>query len=198
MKYFISRKDRIVLSAIDIINELGIQGLSTKEIAQRQGINESALYRHFKNKEAIIKGVLDYFSQFNESIYNTLNEKKKPVIRKRLLITWTLILNNYESYPAISSILFLYENISRDPEAREQIEGIFNKCLNNMINIIAECQINNEMSDTFTPKELAQILFGYCNKVILDWRISKFSYTFKTDAAATLEKLLILFDNKQN
>jgi AcrR family transcriptional regulator len=195
MKYFISRKDRIILSAIDIISELGIQGLSTKELALRQEINESALYRHFKNKEAIVKGVLDYFSQFDNSIYNTAM-KKESSGKEKIVDYLKSYLEYYESYPAISSILFLYENISRDVELRNQIEGIFNTRLNNIISIIAECQKNNEISSNFTPKELAQILFGYCNKVILDWRIANFSYSYKDDATATIEKLLILIDNK--
>jgi Transcriptional regulator len=51
MDFFIKRKDRIILTCIEIISDLGFQGLSTKEITQRQNISDGTLYKHFKRKK---------------------------------------------------------------------------------------------------------------------------------------------------
>lgn len=193
MKYFISRKDRIILSAIDIINELGIQGLSTKELAFRQGVNESALYRHFKNKDAIIEGVLEYFSQFDNSIYNSTIEKNLNG-REKILDYIKAYLEYYEGYPAITAILFSYESLSHDQGAKEKMNLIFGIRLKNIIFLLDECQKNNEITQIIPARELALILIGYCNKVILEWRIGNFSYSFKDDTIKTIEKLLSIID----
>lgn len=195
MKYFISRKDRIILSAIDIINEMGIQGLSTKELALRQDVNESALYRHFKNKDAIIDGVLDYFSQFDNSIYLS-SLKKEGSFREKITEYLKSYLEYYESYPAISSILFLSENLGRDNNAKAKSEEIFNQRIKNLIDFIQESQEKGEMNTDFTPRQLAQLLMGYCNKVILDWRRLNFSYSFKEEATKALDTLLTLLINE--
>ncbi|MDP4091416.1 MAG: TetR/AcrR family transcriptional regulator, partial [Bacillota bacterium] len=50
LRLYIKRKERVTLTAIDILNELGFQGLSTKEICKRQEISEGTRYEHFKNK----------------------------------------------------------------------------------------------------------------------------------------------------
>ena len=78
-KQFFHRKDRIILTAIEIINELGIQGLSTREIARRQEISEGTLFRHYKSKNDIILAVLDDFSKYDADIFHSVELKKlKP------------------------------------------------------------------------------------------------------------------------
>jgi AcrR family transcriptional regulator len=189
MKYFISRKDRIILSAIEIIDELGVQGLSTKELAFRQGVNESALYRHFKNKDAIILGVLDYFSQFDNSIYNSVIQKETSS-RNKVYEYVKSYLEYYESYPAITAILLSCETLSHEAVAKEKIDLILNSRFENMVKLMEECQTNNEITKNINSRELALVIVGYCNQVILDWRMHNFNYSFKEDSLNTLNKLL--------
>ncbi|MBN8949054.1 MULTISPECIES: tetracycline resistance transcriptional repressor TetR [unclassified Rhizobium] len=49
----IDRK-QIVDAALTILNEVGIDGLSTRLIAQRLGVQQPALYWHFKGKGALL------------------------------------------------------------------------------------------------------------------------------------------------
>ena len=44
-----SRKEQIALTAIDIISEGGTQNLSMMKIAERIGVTDAALYKHFIN-----------------------------------------------------------------------------------------------------------------------------------------------------
>ena len=54
------RQQEIIESAGKLLIEKGIKGLTTKNLAQEMGFSESALYRHFNNKEDIIVLLLDY------------------------------------------------------------------------------------------------------------------------------------------
>jgi TetR/AcrR family tetracycline transcriptional repressor len=40
--------------ALELLNEVGIDALSTRAIAQRLGVQQPALYWHFKNKRALL------------------------------------------------------------------------------------------------------------------------------------------------
>lgn len=191
MKHFISRRDRIILSAIDIINELSVQGLSTKELAFRQQVNESALYRHFKSKDAIIEGVIEYFSQYDTAIYNSAI--KKELNPKAKIIEYAkAYLEYYESYPAITAILFSYESLSHDPIMKIKMNEIFNYRLTSVISLIEEGQNQNDISRLFSSRELAIILFGYCDRVIQQWRMSDFKSTIKEDTITVISKLLLV------
>lgn len=189
MKNFISRKDRIIVSAIDIINELGLQGLSTKELATRQQVNESALYRHFKNKLEIIEEVIEYFSKFDNAIYNSAVQKDIKD-KDKILLYIKSYLEYYEGYPAITAILLSYESFSHDSIIREKITEVFTYRQNSIAQLIEDGQNKNEISKLFSANELAIIIIGYINRVILQWRMSKFKTTFKQEAMCTVTKLL--------
>jgi TetR/AcrR family tetracycline transcriptional repressor len=45
---------RIVEIALDLLNEKGVDGLTTRLIATRLGVQQPALYWHFKNKRALL------------------------------------------------------------------------------------------------------------------------------------------------
>jgi AcrR family transcriptional regulator len=66
------RKEYLVLTAIDIIDELGIQGLTTREIAKRQNVSEATIFRHYKNKNDLLLAVLDYYKQFDTDIFQSI------------------------------------------------------------------------------------------------------------------------------
>ena len=57
-----STKERIIQAAIDLFHERGYQAATTKAISERAGINEVTLFRHFGNKEGLMKAVIDTFS----------------------------------------------------------------------------------------------------------------------------------------
>jgi TetR/AcrR family tetracycline transcriptional repressor len=45
---------RIIDTALELLNEVGVDALSTRLIAQRLGVQQPALYWHFKNKRALL------------------------------------------------------------------------------------------------------------------------------------------------
>ena len=46
-------------AALDLFAENGFFGTSMREIARKVGVRESALYHHFRSKEAILEGLLE-------------------------------------------------------------------------------------------------------------------------------------------
>jgi AcrR family transcriptional regulator len=72
-KTLITRREQIIISTVDLINEMGIKELSIKEIAKRENVTEASLYKHFESKEEILLGVLDYYEKYDRYIHNTLN-----------------------------------------------------------------------------------------------------------------------------
>ncbi|WP_443750782.1 TetR/AcrR family transcriptional regulator C-terminal domain-containing protein [Asticcacaulis solisilvae] len=47
-------RDVIIDAALTLLNEVGIDALSTRALAQRLGVQQPALYWHFKNKRALL------------------------------------------------------------------------------------------------------------------------------------------------
>lgn len=45
---------RIVAAALDLLDETGISGLSTRKLAERLGVKSASLYWHFKDKDELL------------------------------------------------------------------------------------------------------------------------------------------------
>lgn len=52
------RQEQILAAALEIVSAKGMKGLNTGAVARRVGIVPSALYRHFRDKEQMLDGLL--------------------------------------------------------------------------------------------------------------------------------------------
>jgi AcrR family transcriptional regulator len=57
------RSREVVRAAYLLIAERGFEGLRTREVAERVGINSATLHYYFPTKEALIQGVVEYLMQ---------------------------------------------------------------------------------------------------------------------------------------
>lgn len=61
----LSTKDRIIEATVELVNEKGYKGATTKEIAERAGVNEVTLFRHFGNKKGIVEAVIQKYGSID-------------------------------------------------------------------------------------------------------------------------------------
>jgi TetR/AcrR family tetracycline transcriptional repressor len=47
-------RDAVVRAGLELLNEVGIDGLTTRRLAERLGVKQPALYWHFKNKRELL------------------------------------------------------------------------------------------------------------------------------------------------
>jgi AcrR family transcriptional regulator len=57
------RRRQIVETAFDTIAEKGFEGLRTRDVAERVGINSATLHHYFPSKEALVEGVADHLER---------------------------------------------------------------------------------------------------------------------------------------
>jgi AcrR family transcriptional regulator len=62
-KNSVSTKERIFMTAVDLFSQKGYSGVSVRDITRAVGINESSMYNHFKNKEALLGSIFEYFEE---------------------------------------------------------------------------------------------------------------------------------------
>lgn len=56
-----STKDKIFDISLELFAQKGFDAVSVREIAREVGIRESSIYNHYKNKEAILDAIIDFF-----------------------------------------------------------------------------------------------------------------------------------------
>ncbi|WHH61379.1 TetR/AcrR family transcriptional regulator [Petroclostridium sp. X23] len=178
MSFYIKRKEGIILTAIEIIDELGFQGLSTREIAKRQEIAEGTLYKHYRSKKEIILAVLDYYSMFDVDIKQTI-EMNRFSAKDSITYFITRFAEYYESYPAMTSILQSYEVLKNEAGIAHRIIEIF-ELRSNLITYLIERGIKDgEIRPNVDSESLSDIILGTFRAITLKWRIRKYSFPLK-------------------
>ncbi len=57
-----SRRDEVLQAALDLLDEVGIDDLTTRRLADRLGVQAGALYRHFASKRALLDAMVEHIA----------------------------------------------------------------------------------------------------------------------------------------
>jgi len=190
LKGFPSRRDSIIFAAIEIISDNGIQGLSTKEIANKQGISESILYKHFKSLDDVIVAIVEYFLRFDCMIENTVL-RRRITYREKILEYIRSFVELYESYPALTAIILNYETLLHHVNTRHLIvNDIIDARIGFIRKLIEDGQQICEIGSCYTSEELAIIIAGTIERIILDWKLAGYCYSLKDKVLMITSKIL--------
>lgn len=55
----VNTKERILISSLELFAQKGYSGVSVRDIAKVVGVRESALYKHYKNKQDILDSIME-------------------------------------------------------------------------------------------------------------------------------------------
>lgn len=186
------RKHSLILTAIEVIDGLGIQGLSTREIAKRQGVSEATLFRHYKSKNELLVAVLDFYIQYDSDIVKSVGLKNLTP-GEAVLYCINALMEYYQSYPEITAIPQVYEILSGDPLYTNKIKEISESRVKVLEQLIIQAKNAGEISKETNSEQLAEIIVGYCRQTILKWRLESYSFSLKERVMSTVTMILNTF-----
>ncbi|MDT3695889.1 MAG: TetR/AcrR family transcriptional regulator [Ignavibacterium sp.] len=186
------RQTMIIDEAIKIIHSGGYEALSIREIAKRVKISEPAIYRHFLNKEDIILGILNRMLEFDELLNKNIAAAKsaKQKIRQFVLFHFEFL----EKNPEMTSVLISEEMYNQSDILKKKLVFIIQKRKQLLKVILDNAKSSGELVDV-DNYELLSIILGTIRIIVMEWRLSNFSFQL-TDRGKNilkiLEKLILL------
>lgn len=191
----ISRKENLVLTAIEVINELGIQGLSTREVAKRQGMSNAVLFSHFHSKNELISDVLDFYIKFDSAMAQTIISRKLNPFDSIRYVVETFV-TYYENYPAITSIIQLMNGLLSEPELSEKVKSIYSERVEYLKSIIEDAQKQNQIISSENSQVIAEIIYSSFINICIKWRMDSYKFSLREQALATVDLILKLIKPK--
>lgn len=193
--YILDRKDSLILTAIEVLDEFGIQGLSTREIAKRQGVSEATLFRHYNKKSDLILAMLDFDSKYDSDIIASIRIKN---LKLRATITYFIntYAEYYENYPAVTAVSQDYNVLVCDPVLAEKVKNSQFTKLRFLQEIILSAQKEGEISNSIDSENLSYLIWGSFMTICLNWRFSKYNFSLKESVLSTLSMTLDAFEIK--
>ncbi len=190
MKEFgIHRRDSLIITTIDIIDDLGIQGLSTREIAKRENISEATLFRHYKNKNDLLIAVLDYYAKFDEDLFHSVKLMELNACEAiRFYISATI--EYYENYPALTSILQLFDALRYEKDLEGKVLEILSRRFKFMMELITQAKADGLLSQDTKEEQLVDVISGILLGVSLHWRSTGRKFSLKQYTISALDIVL--------
>lgn len=188
-KSLVKRKESIIISTIETLNAVGLQNLSTKLIANREGVSEGTLFRHFKNKSEIMLAVVDHFSQYDQAIIETCRRTQLSPL-ETIRYFYNAYAEYYQNYPEITVVVQAYDSLMCDDELAERVRFIINNRSGFIIETIIEAQKRGDIMENLDPVLVENILTGGSKEICLKWRMANFGFSIKNETTKMIDIMI--------
>lgn len=188
---YTKRQIEIIEAATELINEGGIQRLTTKALAEKMKFSEPALYRHFKDKTAILSSVLHYFGYGLKAKMNELIENEERGIDKlQHIIEFQFA--HFSKHPAIVMVIFAETSFQYEEKLSNSVHTILINKKQNIEHILLQGQKDGSIRRDIDAKDLATIFMGSMRFTVLQWRLNKYSSDLIKEGAQLWKALHLL------
>ena len=137
-----SIRPQILASALEVLREHGLEGVTMRAVADRAGVTAPALYWHFADKEALIREV-------GREVSRTLRDRmleagSAPTAEARLRRTFEVFRTFAVSYPSYFHMLFVRPPTTRRGEIRDG--GASPMIFQLVVDRVAECMRDGSLA----------------------------------------------------
>lgn len=180
------RKEQIINEAIKIIHQEGYGALSIRELSKRVGITEPAIYRHFLNKDDIIKGILDRIYHFGNHLFE--RAKTKETLTEKLKMFIISHFEFFEDRPEMTSVVFSEDIFLHNKELETKL-GELMKQRKRMLIQLFESARREGIEIKGDPEDISLILLGIVRMTVLEWRMTGFKHPLKKRGSKLLKTI---------
>lgn len=159
----IDRKAQILQTLAVMLVENQGERITTAKLADKVGVSEAALYRHFPSKAKMYEGLIDFIE---DSIFSRLNKiaQDEPQLERQMQVTTHFLLGFCEKNPAIARILNGDALTGEQARLRAAVAKIFarleTQLKTNIRTAKARQQLNLMTSEAVTASHLLSFIDG--------------------------------------
>lgn len=192
MSEYSERQLQIISKAIELIAEKSIQELTIKNLAQKLGVTDGAIYRHFASKTDILLGILRVFQKrAKDNMEKTCTSDLPAIAKIEYLFSNTF--RYFTEFPSVASVVFSESIFQNDSMLSQEVHKLLNMQEKALSCAIQKGQENGEVCKLIPEKELIRIIIGSMRYIVTKWRLTNYSFNLIEEGnlmLASLNKLL--------
>ncbi|MGS4347363.1 TetR/AcrR family transcriptional regulator [Myroides odoratus] len=196
MEKFSDRQIEIMEAATARIDTYGIQNLTIKNLAADIGLSEPALYRHFKSKNDILLGLLNYFITGMKNRLNNIPINPDATAADELRSIFNSQLQTFTNKPAIVSVIFAESIFHYDEGLSYKVSEIMDLIHQYVNKNIEKGQKGGTYNKLIGASTLTTIILGGMRMTVLKWKLSGHKSNLIKDGTAVLEGILKMIEKK--
>ena len=163
-----NRRAQILQALAGMLETHQGQRITTAKLAEKVGVSEAALYRHFPSKARMFEGLIEFIEETLFSRINKiLNEEKDSAARCQLILH--LLLGFAEKNPGITRILNGDALMGEQDRLRARIAKLFERLETQLKQILRERKLREGKTLAADEGVVANMMICY-----VDGRINQF------------------------
>jgi AcrR family transcriptional regulator len=185
-----TRQLEIVEATGRLLTSYGLGGLTIKNLAKEMRFAESALYRHFKNKEEIIVSLLQYLVDNIEERMRRISLSDQPEDNFSALFRSQF--EFFRDKPYFVAAVFSDSLMEENKNINKMILKLINIKTQYLVQIIQDGQAKGVFTNEIPTEQIVNIIMGSFQLQMLKWRISNFSFDIIETGDQMIQSLLTL------
>ncbi|MBF0407581.1 MAG: TetR/AcrR family transcriptional regulator [Candidatus Riflebacteria bacterium] len=184
-----NRKMEILLAARNLVFSEGVTRLTMRRVGEAVDISEPAVYRHFQNKEDLLRALINFMFEGWEEKLVALKNESKPASEK-LIKLGKIHLSHLIDHQFNPVLLLSEANIADQPTINATLIDKSDRIAAVMTSILKEGIDSGEFSDNLNIRSASLAIFGVLQGSLIRWTLSRSTKGLSSDLEGAL-KLII-------
>lgn len=186
-----ARQIEILEASGKILMSKGIMGLTTKNLAQAMDFSESALYRHFKDKETIISQLIGYLSE-------NINNRFETIVNSDLKAEDKLVelLNSqfkfFKTNPHFIVVILSDGLLDNSENIKNEIVKLMQTNFKAFLKVVIQGQESKVFNQEIEAEFLVHYVMGSFRLQMLKWKLANFQFDIETTGMNIMNNLMTL------
>jgi AcrR family transcriptional regulator len=177
------RREEIVQAVLDLAAEQGVKQVTTQAIADRVGIAQPTVFRHFKTRDAILRAALEWIGKGLLTVVTPILAGRGPAdARLRQLLTRQLqFISQRKGLPRL---LFSERLHLEDPELKAVVRRIMENYTGRVSMLLAEGVVEGRFRSDLDTEETALLIVSLIQGLVMRWSITDFEMPLEAQGDA--------------
>jgi len=175
------RRQEIVEAALELAAEQGVKRVTTQAIADRVGIAQPTVFRHFKTRDAIFAAAIDFLVSNMFKVLEVFFISNGPA-DKRLQELITKQLGFISQQKGLPRLLFSDRLHLESPALKATVQKVMTRYMGQIAKLIKEGQDTGCFRSDLNPDEASRYVAALVQGLIMRWSIFDYGFTLEKEA----------------
>ncbi len=175
------RKAEIIRSTLELAAEQGVRKVTTQAIADRVGIAQPTVFRHFKSRDAIFAAAIDWLAgELFRTIERSLGGDAPPDERLRRLLEAQL--GFVARHKGLPRVLFSDRLHLESPALKETVQRVMERYTARVAGLIREGAGAGRFRRDLDPEDAARYVAALVQGLVMRWSVFDFGFRLEDEA----------------
>lgn len=185
------RKIQIVQTVLHLVNERGIEAVSTQLIADTIGRSQGVVFRHFPTKEALWSSVIEWLRDRLENVWTEAHQHRGKSALEKLEGMFVGHITLIDKYPGLAKLVMSDHLRHQFPSINESFRDLHRNYERHVVALLEEAVRDGTISSAIGIPDAATLYFCAIQGLGFQFAIARLRRTQLTADGARLFKLLV-------